>query len=245
MTPVRSISAFVGLLCLLSLWLAGAGCGGKQIDIPSAEAVPALQAHAPSEYVLRAGDELEIKFFLNPELNERVTIRPDGKLSLQLVEEIDAAGLTPAQLDALLTQRYARELREPEVAVIVRSFASQKVYVGGQVGAPGMLDLTAAMTPLEAVFKAGGFKDEAQPAETLLIRRGPDRQPVVAKIDLATLLANGQGAANLLLRPADIIYVPKSPIAKANQFVRQYIEQLLLFRGFYMSFDYQLYKIND
>jgi len=84
-------------------------------------------------YIIQAGDQLDIKFFYNPELNDSVTVRPDGKISLQLVDEVQAAGQTPAQLDDFLTEKYAKELRKPVITVIVKSFASQRVYVGGEV----------------------------------------------------------------------------------------------------------------
>ena len=76
------------------------------------------------EYRIQVGDQLDIKFFYNAELNEQVTVRPDGRISLQLVREITTAGLTPAELTDLLTNKYAKELKKPEVTVIVRSFGS-------------------------------------------------------------------------------------------------------------------------
>lgn len=89
------------------------------------------------EYRLSAGDKLDIKFFYNPELNETVVVRPDGRISLQLVDEVAVAGITPAQIDVLLTSKYSRELKRPDVTVIVKSFGVQQVYVGGEVGRQG------------------------------------------------------------------------------------------------------------
>ena len=82
--------------------------------------------NSEQEYRIQVGDQLDIKFFYNPELNEQVTVRPDGRISLQLVHEIMVAGLTPSELTDLLTKKYAPELKKPEITVIVRSFGAHK-----------------------------------------------------------------------------------------------------------------------
>ena len=89
------------------------------------------------------GDQLDIKFFYNPELNEAVTLRPEGKISLQLVDEVQAAGLPPAELDARLTEAYSRELKKPMVSVIVRSFKGQRIYVVRGINQQRELELPA------------------------------------------------------------------------------------------------------
>ena len=91
-----------------------------------------LQAAQPSSapYIIRPGDQLDIKFFYNPELNESVTVRPDGKISLQLVDEVQAAGLEPAELDARLTEAYSQELKKPMVTVSGRLRASAFTWAG-------------------------------------------------------------------------------------------------------------------
>ena len=193
-------------------------------------------------YVINAGDQLDIKFFYNPELNETVTVRPDGKISLQLVDEVQAAGLQPSELDDFLTQKYSQELKKPVLTVIVRSFTGQRVYVGGEVMRAGLITLPPGMTALQAVFKAGGFRETAQPAETLIIRKGQDTKPVPIRIDLAEVMVASDPNADFQLQPDDIVYVPKSAIAKANKFVNQYIEQLFLFRGVSLGFTYELHS---
>jgi len=203
---------------------------------------PIVQTPAMTPYVIRPGDELDIKFFYNPELNETVTVRPDGKISLQLIDEKQAAGLTPGKLDELLSEEYARELKMPVLTVIVRSFSAQRIYVGGEVNRQGLINLPHGMTILQAVFEAGGLKDTARPEETMVIRKGPDNQPIPLRLDLAAAFYGKGNGTDFLLQPADIVYVPKSPIAKANQFVNQYIERLLLFRGVSFGFTYE---IND
>jgi polysaccharide export outer membrane protein len=230
----------IASLILIMLVISLASCATQSTVTPNVASVASSREPAP--YVIVSGDQLDIKFFYNPELNESVTVRPDGMISLQLVDEVQAAGKTPAELDQLLESLYTRELRKPVITVIVRSFTGQRVYVGGEVNRPSLIDLPTGLTVLQAVFQAGGFKETAQPKETIIIRKGPENRPTPIRVDLvAGMYGNGNGL-DFELQPDDIVYIPKSAIAKANQFVNQYIEQLLLFRGISFGFSY---RIND
>ncbi|RJQ48571.1 MAG: sugar transporter [Desulfobacteraceae bacterium] len=207
------------------------------------EPVSIAQAPLPkpsAEYVILPGDQLEVKFFYNPELNELVTVRPDGIIAVQLLDNVKAAGKTPSQLDNELTQLYSKELRKPEVTVLVRSFSGHQIFVGGEVDTQGIIEMRSGLTPLQAVVQAGGFLETAQPSEALVIRKGEDNRPVPIRVDLASAMYAGGDASNFELMPNDIVYVPKSAIAKANKFVNQYIEQLLLFRGVSFGFAYDI-----
>ena len=101
------------------------------------------------------------------------------------------------------------------------------------------------MTPLQAVLNAGGFKETASPENTLIIRKGTGNKPVPIPINLENAIRGKFRDANFLLQPDDIVYVPKSPIAKANKFVNQYIENLLLFRGVSFGFSYEINKYRN
>ena len=91
----------------------------------------------PKEYVIEVGDTLDVKFMYNPELNElAVPVRPDGRISLQLAPDVKAAGISPSQLRTALSEKYAAELKKPEIAVIVRTFGGHKVFVDGEVVFP-------------------------------------------------------------------------------------------------------------
>ena len=144
-----------------------AGCAGKNKISTMPAAQPEYTA-GQEAYVLQPGDNLDVKFYYNPELNEAVTIRPDGKISLQLIDEIPAAGLTPAQLDDTLTKAYAKQLKRPVVTVILRTFEGRKIYVGGEVGNPQVLNIPGKITALQAIINAGSFKKdcEASPASS-------------------------------------------------------------------------------
>lgn len=181
----------------------------------------------PQEYRIQSGDLLEIKFFYNPELNEQVTVRPDGRIALQLVKEIDAAGMTPAQLTDLLTGKYAPQIKNPEITVLVRSFGTQKVYVDGEVNKAGLVALAEPMTVLQAVAQAGGFKDTAKRSEVILIRRGADNKRITMTMDLENAIDGSDRAQDQILKPYDIVYIPKSTIANVNLWVDQYIRKNL------------------
>jgi len=178
----------------------------------------------PDEYVVGPGDHLAVKLFYTAELNEEVVVRPDGRISLQLVGDVPVAGHTPAQIAQDLTTRYDQHLSKPDVAVIVRGFASQKAYVGGEVKAPTMVLIDGRTTVADAVFAAGGSLDTAELSSVVLLRRGPERREAY-RVDLSDAL---EAQAPLpVLRPYDVVYVPKSFIAKVGMYVDLYINRIL------------------
>jgi len=188
----------------------------------------AQAANGPTqEYRIQPGDQLEVKFFYNPELNEQVTVRPDGLISLQLANEITAAGMTPARLTDLLISKYAAELNNPVITVMVRTFATQRVYVDGEVGKPGLVNLVASMTALQTISQAGGLKDSARLNEVVIVRRTADNKKLNLVINLQNALDGSDKNQDIVLLPLDIVYVPKSHIANVNQWVDEYIRKNL------------------
>ncbi len=209
------------------------GCAGEKVNLKQTPLSVSTPVPVKTEYRIHPGDSLDIKFFYNSELNETLPVRPDGKISLQLIDDIQAAGRTPSQLDEDLTWVYAQELRNPEITVIVRTFTGQRVYVGGEVTKPGIVVLAGGMSPLQAVFFAGGFKETASPGSAIVIRKGPDGELYPIRVDLDKEI-NGESEEEIVqLQAYDVVYVPKSFIAKANKFMRQYVQDLLLLNGFY------------
>lgn len=233
------ITFYALLVAITSLMMACSSNTG----IEKRRATPMTAApQKPIPYAIQSGDSLEIKFFYNPELNETVTVRPDGKISLQLIDDIEVWGLEPAQLDEILTKMYSKELRKPVLTVFVRSFSSQRVFVGGEVFRPGLIEIAPGMDldAVQAVFQAGGLRDTAQLEETIIIRKGKDNKPIPIRLDLAAAMEGGGSGGNFQLQPNDIIYVPKSAIARADLWVDQYVRQLFLFNGWSFGFAYEL-----
>ncbi|HVT16736.1 MAG TPA: polysaccharide biosynthesis/export family protein [Thermoanaerobaculia bacterium] len=215
----------------LLAWIALAGCTGNPAPFSPPAPAPALPAPPVaaaerSDYVLQPGDTVQIKFFYNPELDDLLPIRPDGKISLQLVGEVKASGMTPAGLSDLLQKRYGKTLRNPQVAVMVKEFGGRKIYVGGEVQAPGIIRPAGDVTALQAIFEAGGFKSTAQPANVVILRYQGGPQPLFLVVDLRVDAARRTAGGDTLLEPHDIVFVPKSRVARMDQFVDQYIRQL-------------------
>ena len=187
---------------------------------------PSPEAPSPEScYVLQRGDEISIRVFNLPELGETVRIRPDGRVSAMLLDDVEAAGMTATALDALLTERYREYYRDPQVTVIVRTFANERVYVAGEVARPGPIDLRGKLTALGAVVEAGGFTGTARTDSVILLRNGGEGRPLVTRLNLKETLNRGE--PDVALQAFDVVYVPMSRIAKVDKFVDQYIRQLI------------------
>lgn len=206
----------IALCSFLFLYLAGCAHAPARVQNTPPPSLPPV---VTDEYVLQPYDTLEIKYFYNPELNDTVTIRPDGKISLQMIDEVRAAGLTPAQLDELLTQKYGLLLNRVMITVIVRTFTDQKVYVGGEVFLPQVVTLTGRMNAIQAVFLAGGFKPDAKISNVIIVSRGPDNKPIAREVNLKRAIDGSLDFDEYRLKPFDIVYVPQTRIASIDQFL--------------------------
>jgi protein involved in polysaccharide export with SLBB domain len=223
---------------MLSLCLLVAACGSTVKNIPPANpASPRLYSAAvpDEEYRIQPGDLLDIKFFYSPELNEQIPVRPDGRISLQLAQEVQAGGRTPAELTAILKETYSRELKKPDVTVILRSFGSQRVYVDGEVAKPGLIPLTGPTTVLQAISQAGGFLYTGNVTDVMVIRRGPENQPLATMVDMKRVRNGTDLAQDIYLKPFDIVYVPKTAIADVNLWIEQYLNRMVPRVGFLYS----------
>lgn len=175
-----------------------------------------------TEYRIHPGDVIDLKFFYNPELNETILVRPDGRISLQLASEVVAAGLTCEDLRKSLVSRYGKEINKPEVAVIVRSFSGQRVYVDGEVFRPGMLPLSGPVTLHQAIAAAGGFLPTAKRTDVIIIRDVEGRH-VPLKVNMEE--AAKEHGQPVFLAPFDIVYVPRSAVGEVNKFVDLYLRR--------------------
>ncbi len=196
------------------------------VDRPTLPYSPEYNQALPAgKYVIVPGDQLEVRFFHTPEYNLTLPVRPDGYISLPLVKEVRASGITAEELAGELTKRFGRELRQPEITVIVRSFGGQEIHVGGRVEKQGVVPLTHAMTVLDSLFAAGGPQPEARLSEVVVIRRTLDKGLQVIPVDINSVLSGKDSTQNIYLLPYDAVYVPNSPIANVNKWVNLYIRQ--------------------
>jgi protein involved in polysaccharide export with SLBB domain len=200
---------------------------GGRILAQSTTAVAPDQAASPieKEYRIQVGDELDIKFFYSPDLNEHVIVRPDGRISLQLIPEVMVADMTPAALTKHLTEQYSTQLKQPQVTVIVRAFGAQRIYVDGEVGKPGMIPILGLMTVLQALSQAGGVKDTGRATEAIIVRRGAANKPSVFRVNLKSARDGTDLSQDVALAPFDIVFVPRSRIANVNLWMDQYIRK--------------------
>ena len=199
-----------------------AGCAARARPDP----VPTEPPRATGgPYLIQVGDTLDVRFYATPELNTKVPVRGDGSISLELVGEVRAAGLSPEALAKVLDQRYARELRDPAVTVMVQSFGG-KVFVAGEVQRPCAVGFAHGMTALQAIASAGGFRDSANLGNVILLRQA-DGQVHGHRLSLDRAASGDDPPADVPLQPADVLYVPRTRIAKVDLFVEQYVRKVL------------------
>lgn len=161
---------------------------------------------ALSSYRIGPEDVLHVSVWENKELTLNVVVRPDGKISLPLVQDVQAEGLTATELASEVQKRLLNFIKEPQVAVVVEQVNSPKVYVLGNVAKPGALPLRGEMSVLQALSLSGGFTQFASPRNLRLVR-GTGAAQEVRKLNYFDLIDNG-GRGNDLLHPGDTIVVP-------------------------------------
>ncbi len=220
----RFLSPVILFACCL--WLIGCEA------ISSLEPAPQFAVEQGEDvlppYYLQIGDVLALKLLLNPELEEDVVIRPDGKISTTVVQNIMAYGKTPEALQAELNEHYAQHLSEPDVAIIVRSFAPSKFYILGEVNSPGeYLSTDHSLTLLQALSMAGNVKNSANTESILIVRRAgtAEARTYVTNYDDATSgLVPG---ADIMLAASDVVFVPRTAIADIYVQYEQTIQQFV------------------
>lgn len=169
------------------------------------------------EYVLYPGDEIEIATPTASELTRTQRIGPDGRVSLPLVGQIMAADRTIAELEADASSAFASQLRRPVVEVTLKTAGPIRVWVGGEVRTPGMIEMNGDLDAYQAIIQAGDFLPTAKQGEVALIRRGPGGVRMMRAADLRP--RRGEVIA---LRRGDIIFVPRSTLGEVANFVTQF-----------------------
>ena len=173
-------------------------------------------------------DLITVRFTYHPEQDPKtpVTIRPDGNITLDAIGTIRAAGLTPEELGKEIAAKSSTRLKNPEVLVSLTQFAQRKIYVGGQVKAPGVINFQGEMTPMQAILDRGGFTTEAQVDSVILIRDTGGAEPIIGRINVIQGLEDGK-PEKITLVANDILYVPMSGIARADLWVKQHLNDII------------------
>ncbi len=198
-------------------------------------AEPAERPGPHPEYRLGYGDVIEVKFFYNPTFDQMLTIRPDGRITLPLLGDVLVVGMTPNQLDELITERYAEIIRSPDVTVIVREIGEEVVYVLGEVNQPGGYPLNPyGTTVLGAISLAEGFKPSAKLSSVILIKKDIEGIPQPHRVNL-TRAVGGSAEDDPVLEGNEIVYVPSTFIAQLNQFMDQFFAKMTPPFDFYLK----------
>lgn len=179
---------------------------------------PALQRRNP-RYQLCKSDVLELSFPVTPEFNQTVTVQPDGYVTLLAAGDIHVEGRTVPEVTEAIRSAYAKILREPIITVRLKDFDKPYFVVGGEVGHPGKYDLRGDTTVLQAIAIGGGFTDAAKHSQVWLFRRISNEWVETRKLDLKKMLSAGNLSEDPHLRPGDMLYVPKSALAKVKPFI--------------------------
>lgn len=179
---------------------------GVAVTVPP-EGVPEPVLAAIPDYQIGAEDVLSIVFWRDKEMSTEVSVRPDGKITLPLLNEVRAAGLTPGQLKDLLVEESKKYVEDPNVTVTVKQINSRKVFITGEVGKPGPYPLMAPTTVMQLLVVAGGLRDYAH-SERISIMRTENGKPVSFRFNYKDFVKNKNLRQNIELKPGDTIIVP-------------------------------------
>ena len=210
---MRRMTLFTLLFLLLpgaSLYAAPQNVGekgkGNAAAPASSKSAPKAATDDPA-YVIGDADVLDISVWKEPDVSRAVPVRPDGKISLPLLNDVQATGLTPMQLQQQLTEKLRKFLTEPQVTVIVTQINSRRVYIMGEVNRPGTVPLLPDMTILQLITTAGGFSQFANTSKIRLLRNENGKQTTYT-FNYKEVMEGKRPEQNLTLKPGDSIVVP-------------------------------------
>jgi polysaccharide biosynthesis/export protein len=199
---------------LFHVWTPVAGAQGET-KTPAADAAtapPAPDSASQSQYVIGPGDTIQVFVWCNPELSVTVPVRPDGKISSPLVDDLVAVGKSPVQLARDIETKLAEYVRSPQVSVIVTNAVStfNQVRVIGQVKSPQPVAYREGMTALDVVLAVGGLTDFAAGNRAKLVRKDAQGRDIEIKLRLKDLVEKGKISENVPVKPGDLLLVPEA-----------------------------------
>jgi polysaccharide biosynthesis/export protein len=207
MKKAMKLAVLIGMGLLTAAVLAQSGDQAKgeqaENDKPAATAP---EPAAPSDYLIGADDMLRISVWKEPDLSEILPVRPDGKISMPLLNDIPAAGLTPLQLKDSITEKLKKFIADPRVTVVVTAMNSQRIFVSGEVLHSGPIQLLPHMTILQALSQAG-FNQFANLKGIYLLRTENGKQERIA-FNYKDVIKGNHPEQNIMLKPGDTIVVP-------------------------------------
>jgi len=209
MTKAMRFTILMGMGLLAAGMLAQSSVADKPLADKSgkgAATAQAPEASSDSDYVIGADDTLRISVWKEPDLSETLPVRPDGKISMPLLNDIPAAGLSPLQLKESITEKLKKFIADPRVTVVVTSMASRRIFVTGEVVHTGPMTLLPHMTVLQALSQAG-FTQFANPKAIYLLRTENGKQ-VKLPFNYKEVVKGNHPEQNIVLKPGDTVVVP-------------------------------------
>jgi polysaccharide biosynthesis/export protein len=191
---------------------AGANLYGCSTAPVGDDRVSGPQANEEAGYLIGPGDKLSVFVWQNPDLSVSVPVRPDGRISLPLLQDVEAAQKTPTQLAEEVRRGLSAYLREPHVTVIVTDFIgpySQQVRVIGEAAEPKAIPYRTDMSVLDVMIAVGGLTQFAAGNRAVIVRKAPDQKEQLA-VRLDDLLKDGDMSANVPIMPGDVLVIPQS-----------------------------------
>jgi polysaccharide biosynthesis/export protein len=201
-----------GRVALLACALAVGSPALATLQVRAPQAAPQATANGaaaalPPDYVIGPDDVLDVRFWKDQDMSGEFVVRPDGRISLPLLNDVAAAGLTPEQLRIRLTEEARRYVETPNATVIVKAINSRKVFITGQVEKPGPYSLTSRVTVVQLIAMAGGLREYAD-AGKIIIMRTENGRVTPLRFDYTKLAEGRNVSQNVELRPGDTVIVP-------------------------------------
>jgi polysaccharide export outer membrane protein len=213
-----AVAPSIAMLAVFAVLVCAPACRAPSLPVGK---VDANLLEAP--YRIHPGDTLNVKFEYHPRDTRDVMVDNDGHMALPVTGDINVAGLSLQEAGELIAKRSSRYLRSPVVEVrVVQSTA--RAFIGGEVLEPGFVPLTKPTTALQAVIERGGFLPTANLSEIVIVSH-KEGTPMARRLDLREKIESGE-LEKTLLSADEILIVPKTGIAKANQFVQQYLNNM-------------------
>jgi protein involved in polysaccharide export with SLBB domain len=203
-----------------------------------------LEYATEGPYLLRRGDKVLISVLFYPELETTSVVRPDGMITAPGVGDVAALGRRPEEVAADIEAYYSRTLRDPTTTLNVVQFGERRAYVVGEVLKPGPVDLEQRMTLTQAISSTGSVTKDAKLATVILLRRKSENTAQAYRLDLRGVLAGKSLAADVVLQPDDVVYVPPTTVSNIELFVKQVFGGLLPIPDFAIR-SYEMIRVKD
>lgn len=208
------------ILSIVIIFISGlSAVSFAQVKMPDAGSAPEVRGN----YRIHQGDKLSVKFLYQPELNEpSLAVRPDGFISLQMIDDLKVEGLTIGELKKHLEKAYEEILLNPMITVTLLEFVAPRVYIGGQVNKPGRYDLRDGQTLVQVIFLAGGFTGDANKKMIMLARPDGKGDWQIQAANASKILNQKGIEKDLILQDGDYIFVPESKISQVSNAVERF-----------------------